>query len=783
MLKEIPLLREMNSAFGFWGYLFLGAFAIWIFWRYLGYIKFKKLTDKAKLKLNSLGRELPTELRNILISLRLGLAAELFTLIIFVTFWTIKEHAVALILTPILIANLDRLFKKSRTALNAADLAMSQSSFFDSSTIASLSLADESKDLAGKLEKLLASKKEKEKKSAHRKQAEQITLDILACMEAMGDIQAFDLIDEIYFCKTGVLEELCENATQELLAQKTRKQSDGIKIEGLVKILKEKTPLKKEAAFNLIIGYFTQGSIYIRKGEFFFYTDSQAENIALCECCGQVTDIELQIESEGEIFCSNVCESIYHQLTTQEFKPSEKFEIACKSINYGINANIAGTAGAQYAENQKLFSIGGQGHGFIAEKSNTYYDRLKGKDAVILGDDNAKSGPDRLVDGQLLQTKYCKTAARSVGAMFDGQDGSWKYTYKDENGLLKIMPVEVPKDQYEPAIKELKKKIAAGRVPGITSQDGAEKLVIKGAISYEQAKSVARFGTIESLTFDAYEGVTASTEACSISFLVNFSQTYWRTQDPKKACEAAIASTVATLSKQTATMILVQQLHRLESVQSLVSSVSIPESMHSFFAKSLNVNNAQASRALGGVLIANAVVISLAASKDIYHLINNKISGQQLLKNTAITASGVAGGTAGAMAGSVFAGKLVGGSLGSLAGPVGSFLGAALVGHLATMATQSLLDKHIENDRAKIDRLVRFQIKHLANKYLMSPEEVQIVTDNIIETSLNIAPNENSTTIINSILLPHVVYLAKNRPHVSLSEFKRARESLLLQPS
>ena len=40
-----------------------------------------------------------------------------------------------------------------------------------------------------------------------------------------------------------------------------------------------------------------------------------------------------------------------------------------------------------------------QGHGFAAERANDQYDRLHGKDARILGDDNAKDGPDRIVDG------------------------------------------------------------------------------------------------------------------------------------------------------------------------------------------------------------------------------------------------------------------------------------------------------------------------------------------------------------------------------------------------
>ena len=42
-----------------------------------------------------------------------------------------------------------------------------------------------------------------------------------------------------------------------------------------------------------------------------------------------------------------------------------------------------------------------------------------GKDAKIVGGDNAKDGPDRMVNGVNIQTKYCHDAASSVQAAFE----------------------------------------------------------------------------------------------------------------------------------------------------------------------------------------------------------------------------------------------------------------------------------------------------------------------------------------------------------------------------
>lgn len=66
-----------------------------------------------------------------------------------------------------------------------------------------------------------------------------------------------------------------------------------------------------------------------------------------------------------------------------------------------------------------------QGHGYAAEQANHLYDKLTGKDAFIVGGDNAKDGADRLVNGIHIQTKYCQTAADSVAAAFN--QGKYRY--------------------------------------------------------------------------------------------------------------------------------------------------------------------------------------------------------------------------------------------------------------------------------------------------------------------------------------------------------------------
>ncbi len=100
-----------------------------------------------------------------------------------------------------------------------------------------------------------------------------------------------------------------------------------------------------------------------------------------------------------------------------------------------------------------------QGHGYAAEQGNDLIDKINLRDARILGNDNKKWGPDRLVDGKRIQTKYCENARASVDAAFEKGSGLYKYTL--ENG--KPMQLEVPNEQYEEAVRIMEKKDRRGK--------------------------------------------------------------------------------------------------------------------------------------------------------------------------------------------------------------------------------------------------------------------------------------------------------------------------------
>lgn len=178
-----------------------------------------------------------------------------------------------------------------------------------------------------------------------------------------------------------------------------------------------------------------------------------------------------------------------------------------------------------------------QGHGYAAEQVNDGIDTLFGRDARILGDDNAKNGADRMVDGKFIQTKYCQDARTSVNAGFEN-GGQGSYRYLDKNG--NPMQLEVPSDQYDEAVRCMEQKIKEGKVPGVSDPKRAKDLIRKGHVTYAQAKEIAKAGTIESLTFDAAHGVVIGASALGISATITFAQAIWNGESVEKAVDQAL---------------------------------------------------------------------------------------------------------------------------------------------------------------------------------------------------------------------------------------------------
>lgn len=90
------------------------------------------------------------------------------------------------------------------------------------------------------------------------------------------------------------------------------------------------------------------------------------------------------------------------------------------------------------------------------------------------------------------------------------------------------MPIQVPRDQHDAALRTMQRRILDGNVPGVDDPGDASRHVKRGSITYRQAVNVAKAGTIPSLTFDAVNGVKVGGIALGVAAVVGYALAVWR---------------------------------------------------------------------------------------------------------------------------------------------------------------------------------------------------------------------------------------------------------------
>ena len=376
-----------------------------------------------------------------------------------------------------------------------------------------------------------------------------------------------------------------------------------------------------------------------------------------------------------------------------------------------------------------------QGHGFAAEQANTLYDNLTGHKARVVGDNNAINGADRILDGIEIQSKYCATGSRCINECF-ADDGKGAFRYYTNNG--KPMAIEVPSDKYEAAVSAMEEKIRRGQVKGITDPSEAKNIVKKGHFTYEQAKNIAKAGTVESLTYDAINGVIISASSFGISAVVSFATSMWNGDDFDIALKNAATSGIRVGGTTFITTVLASQLSKAGLNSALVgSSEAIVRLMGpkasailaNAFRSGTNIYGAaamkSAARLLRGNVITASVSVVVLSSFDIADILRGRISGKQLFKNLTNTTSSVAGGTAGWVGGAAIGSAIFPG-VGTV---VGGLIGSIGAGMLANKASDAILSNIVEDDADELVRIIEKEFSNLALDYLLTQKEAEKVAD------------------------------------------------------
>lgn len=376
-----------------------------------------------------------------------------------------------------------------------------------------------------------------------------------------------------------------------------------------------------------------------------------------------------------------------------------------------------------HAERLSRFN-GRQGHGYAAEQANDLIDKIHLNNSKIVGDDNKKGGPDRNVNGVLIQTKYCQTAQASVGAAF--KNGIYKYI--DYNG--NPMQIEVPRDQYAEAVKCMEKYIADGKVPGVTDPKEASNIIRKGNIDYKTAVNISKAGNIDSLMFDAAHGTVIATQAMGISGVITYARCVWNGYDNQQALEIAAYESINAGGIAFVCSIVTSQVVRT-SANSFLLKPSIklvkllPSKIRHILVNSMRkgalIYGAAATNNLAKLVRSNfisaSVTVAIMTAEDVSKIFQGRMSSKQLLKNVTILVSSVVGGYVGSAIGTV------------LMPGVGTVIGGIVGSSLSGEAAQKILDSLIEDDVVEMLNIINDQFIVLAQDNLLSQEELELSVD------------------------------------------------------
>lgn len=466
-----------------------------------------------------------------------------------------------------------------------------------------------------------------------------------------------------------------------------------------------------------------------------------------------------------------------------------------KDVNVGKATEASGVIYGNVGVGETTYEMnkfhGKQGHGFAAERAEHIYDMYHGNEVQILGDNNAKNGADRLLNGTEIQSKYYQSGTECIQACF--KDG--KYRYYSQNG--KPMQVEVPYDMYDGAVEAMKRRIMRNEVNGVTNPNDAENLVKRGNYTYAQVKQIAKAGTIESLTFDAANGAIVAKDAMGITALVTFATSLWNGEDFETALQNAALSGLKVGGVSFLTTIITSQIARTTLNASVRTATDVLVSKlgpkaSTYIANSLrngtNIYGAAAmnnvSKLLAGNIIASTISLIVLSTGDIIDIFRGRISGKQFAKDVTITGATIAGGNAGWMVGNAIGGAVGGtvagamtGGVGAAAGAkigakVGGFIGSVAGGTAAEHVTHNALDNVIEDDAIQMMRIVEQEFVSVCEQYLLTENEVYYCLPSLKERLTkkelkNIYASDNRELYVQSLIMECVTPILQKRETIS----------------
>lgn len=310
------------------------------------------------------------------------------------------------------------------------------------------------------------------------------------------------------------------------------------------------------------------------------------------------------------------------------------------------------------------------GHGFTAEDWNKLLEKICGNKVELVGANNAKNGPDLLINGIGHQLKYHKSAWETLESCFD-ETGIFRYQGQK---------ITVPSDQYDKVVELMQQKIAAGKVPGVNNPSAAGDIIRKGRISYHTALRSVKAGTPESIAFDVLSQAKGAGIMSSIIFAVETIYFMKKGASAKEATKQAAKDAGNVGGKMLVAGVLSQQLLRTQGGRNIAAAIT-----HGL--RKIGVRNV-GTKLVRSNVVASSVFFVVDTVPDAVRACRGKISWGEFGKNRAVSAVGIAGGSGGYIAGTAIGTAICPG----VGTAIGGFIGGIAAGLASSAGVQKLMN-------------------------------------------------------------------------------------------
>ena len=345
----------------------------------------------------------------------------------------------------------------------------------------------------------------------------------------------------------------------------------------------------------------------------------------------------------------------------------------------------------------------------------------------------------------------------------------------------------------------MEERIRRGQVPGVTDPKEAKNIVRKGHFTYEQAKNIAKFGTVESLSYDAVNGAIIGATTFGITTVLSFAVSVWNGKNFDDALHDAVSSGLQVGGVAFATAVLAGQLTKagayglVANTSEQIVRIMGPKAssvLVNAFRSGTNIYGAAAMKSaqklLGSNIITGVASVVVLSTFDVVNIFRGRISGAQLFKNLVNTSASVAGGTAGWAAGAsagAALGSFVPGIGTAIGGVVGGLFGAFAGGSAAGKVASAVTDEFIEDDAKEMVGIIEDEFQHLAVDYLLNQSEaeeaVEYLAGEITGASLkDMYASSNRHAFARKLIVPNIERVAKSRRRISLPSQDKMVESL-----